>query len=413
MVYESVYGAVVIQDYESDDKFDHDTIDILNVIAHELGSFFQRKLSEDTTRKLSKAVMQSPVIVLITSTDGTIEFVNSRFTEITGYSYEEAIGKNPNILKSGKHSVDFYKDLWETILKGENWQGEINNRNKKGELYWENAFISPLKDSDGRITHFVAMKENITEKKKMILELIDAKEKAVEMNRLKTIFFANMSHELRTPFVGIMGYANLLAEILEDPEEKEMAEGIVRTSKRLTDTLSKILDLTKFEFDKTEINYQLVDLIPIVDEVYSEFHKAAEQKGLELIKEYNPKRILIRTDKRLISEALINLMNNAIKYTDEGEVKISVAIKETEKNRTVEIIISDTGIGIPNDKMELIFDEFRQASEGTTRSYQGTGLGLSIAKKYTSLLGGKITLRSEESKGSDFILEFPFAENDN
>ncbi len=413
MVNESVFGAVVIQDYESDDKFDHDTIDILNVIAHELGAFFQRKLSEDTTRKLSKAVMQSPVIVLITSTDGTIEFVNNRFTEITGYSYEETIGKKPNILKSGKHSGEFYKDLWGTILKGENWQGEINNRNKNGELYWEKAFISPLKDSDGRITHFVAMKENITEKKKMIQELINAKEKAVEMNRLKTIFFANMSHELRTPFVGIMGYANLLAEILEDPEEKEMAEGIVRTSKRLTDTLSKILDLTKFEFDKTEINYQLVDLIPIANEVYAQFHKAAEQKGLELNKEYNPESILIRTDERLISEVLINLVNNAIKYTDEGEVKISVAIRETEKNRIVEIIISDTGIGIPNDKMELIFDEFRQASEGTTRSYQGTGLGLSIAKKYTSLLGGEITLRSEEGKGSDFILEFPLYENDN
>ncbi len=193
----------------------------------------QKKIAENEIRKISKAVTQSPVIVVITNKSGNIEYVNPKFTEVTGYSGDEAKGKNPKILRSGYHSKEFYKELWDTIIEGKDWHGEFLNKKKNGEFYWENAFISPLFDNENNITHFVAVKEDITEKKKMLEELITARDKAEEMNRVKSLFFANMSHELRTPFVAIMGFSELLYETLENPEHKEMAEGIMNTSNRM------------------------------------------------------------------------------------------------------------------------------------------------------------------------------------
>ena len=155
-------------------------------------------------------------MVVITDPNGNIEFANPKFSEVTGYSVDEAKGKNLRILKSGYHSKEFYSNIWETILAGKIWQGEFRNKKKNGELYWENALISPLKDTEGNITHFVAVKEDVTSKKKMIQELIEAKEKAEEMNRIKSSFFANMSHELRTPMVGILGFSEVLMSELKD-----------------------------------------------------------------------------------------------------------------------------------------------------------------------------------------------------
>jgi PAS domain S-box-containing protein len=362
-------------------------------------------------KRLFQAIVEtSPVGIVITDTEGFVEYANPKFKEITGYTISEIIGENTNILKSGKHNNEFYKDLWDTIKAGKAWQGEIYNKKKNGEYYWELAKISPIMDDMGKIKSFLAVKEDITTLKKMIEELIIATQKAEEMNKVKSYFLANMSHELRTPFVGIMGYAELLTDVLNNPEEREMAEGILSTSQRLTDTLNKILNLTSLEFGKTDIILTGVNINDLINEQIYLFNAVAEKKNLSLTHKSLFGTLIIKTDKYLLVEILSNLLNNAVKFTEKGFIHIDTEIKETSKTKTLIIKVSDSGIGISDEFKELIWQEFRQVSEGISRDYQGTGLGLTITKKYVELLGGEISVKSEEGKGAEFIVELPVIE---
>ncbi|MDX9923176.1 MAG: ATP-binding protein [Ignavibacteriaceae bacterium] len=304
-----------------------------------------------------------------------------------------------------EYSEMMSKALAELITKNIPYNIEFKIKQQStGEILFLNSIASYDKEKN-RVFGVI---RDITEKKKMIEELIAAKEKAEEMVKIKSFFFANMSHELRTPFMGLMGYAQLLLELVKSEEEREMVEGIIRTSNRLTNTLTLILDFTKLEFDKTEIFLEEINPGNLISEVYNQYLAAAEKKGLSLIKEIHFEPFNMTTDGRLLSEILINLINNAIKYTDNGWVKIE-GIKRTEDNEDelLDILVSDSGIGITNEKQSIIWDEFRQASEGTNRAYQGTGLGLSITKRYTELIGGKIELISKFGEGSTFKVEIP------
>lgn len=269
-------------------------------------------------------------------------------------------------------------------------------------------YNTPLIDEEGKIIAVASLVDDITERKEMEVNLIRAKEKAEEMNRLKSNFFANMSHELRTPFIGLMGYAEFLAQSVTDPDDKEMALGILDSSKRLKDTLDKILEFSKLESSKIEIKTKDVDVCSVIDDVHKTFIKLAEQKNLYLNKQLNISPCSIRTDEQLLREILNNLVSNAIKFTQNGGVEIYLDKNVKRNNTYLDIKVKDTGIGIPADKQEIIWEEFRQVSEGLNRSFEGTGLGLAIAKKYAELLNGKISLESIEGKGSSFILELPF-----
>lgn len=366
-----------------------------------------RKNAEERLRTLSRAVEQSPAIIVITDTNGDIEFVNPKFTEVTGYTLNEVLGRNPRILKSGNTSRDEYKTLWKTISDGKEWRGEFLNKKKNGELYWESAYISPILNESGKIINYIALKEDINERKKLIADLIEAKEKAEEMNRIKAYFFANMSHELRTPFVGIVGFSELLAESLSNPDEKEMAEQILKSSKRLTDTLNKILNVTRLEFDKIELRIREVNIIDLVNQLVTLFSKSAQNKNLELRTSFGKDKIVIKTDGRLLEEILSNLINNAIKYTHSGYIEVNADLKIENNTDVILIQVKDTGVGIPKNKQEIIWQEFRQVSEGMNRSFEGTGLGLTIIKKYVETLKGTISLDSEIGKGSTFIIIIP------
>ncbi|MEG8947762.1 ATP-binding protein [Rosettibacter firmus] len=362
----------------------------------------KRKMVEKELLKLSNAVKQNPISIIITDVSGKIEFVNPQFTNMTGYTYEDAINRKPNILKSGFHDNEFYKNMWDTILRGEIWKGEILNKRKDGSLFWCSLIIAPIVN-DNMVTNLIGLLEDITEKKTMIKELIEAKEKAEEVNKLKSQFFAYMSHELRTPFMGLMGYADLIKETTSDTSIKEMADGILRSSKRMLETLTNILTITKLEFDQTEVNIVPINIRDILEEVYGNFLPSAETKNLKLIKSFNVDNEVINTDERILVGILYNLVNNAIKFTKEGFVEIIAEIKD----ECLILKVKDTGIGIPKEKLSIIFDEFRQVSEGYTREYQGTGLGLTIVKKYVDLLNGTIEVESEINKGTNFIVKIP------
>lgn len=401
-----INGVLVVQSYDNPNAYNQTSVEILEIVAHELSIYMLHKKAEEEALKLSTAVIQSPVIVVITSPNGSIEFVNPKFTEVTGYTFEEAKNKNPRILKSGLHSEEFYKNLWQTLYAGKLWSGEFQNRKKNGELYWENALISPILNEKGEIAHIVAVKEDITEKKKMIEDLIKAKEAAEEMNRVKSSFFANMSHELRTPLVGILGFSSLLMDELQDsPDILNMAKSIHASGGRLLETLNQLLNFSKLEASKTDINIKSNNVVELLNKCFGFFTALAHNKKLEYNLIAESDEINCRIDSNLFVSIFSNLINNAIKFTDKGSVIVSVSVKDDYAI----IEVADTGIGISEQQQKLIWEEFRQVSEGYNRSFEGTGLGLTLAKKYTEMMKGSISVESKENVGTKFTVKLPLA----
>ncbi len=247
------------------------------------------------------------------------------------------------------------------------------------------------------------VKQRIAELEKISIDLTAAKEKAEEMSRLKSNFLANMSHELRTPLIGINGFADFLRQDIADPELKEMAETIFNSGNRLSETLNLILDLSKFESEKVDFNYQKIDLVNETEAIIKLFKEPARKKGIYLESSFSRSAIFINTDGWAFRSILNNLINNAVKFTKEGGVKAELALKDN----FVEIKVSDSGIGISNEFHHIIFEEFRQVSEGFSRNFEGMGLGLNITKKLVEKLGGEISVESEFGKGSTFIVKLP------
>lgn len=365
------------------------------------------KIAEEEIRKLYRGIEHSPASVIITDREGTIEYVNPRFCEVTGYSLSEIIGKNPSILKSGYTKPEVYKILWDTISSGNIWKGEFLNKKKNGELYWELALISPIFNDEKQITHYIGIKEDITERKKLVEELVLAKDKAEESSRLKSNFLANMSHELRTPLIGILGFAELLMDDSTDKSTSEKASVIFKSGRRLLETLNLILDYSKVESEMIELKLEKINIINAINDIVNLHSPNAIKKQIELKFETEYNKFYFTTDFKLFNSILNNLIGNSIKFTQKGN--ITVIFRETELNNQnyIKLIIEDSGIGISKEKQAIIWEPFRQLSEGKARSFDGTGLGLTLVKKYVELLNGHIELESEVGKGSKFIIFFP------
>ncbi|MCE1189862.1 MAG: ATP-binding protein [Ignavibacteria bacterium] len=253
----------------------------------------------------------------------------------------------------------------------------------------------------------IQVESELVERRRIEQELLTAKEKAEEINRLKTSFFSNMSHELRTPLMGILGYSQVLLNALEDEYLKRMAQTIVISGQRLSHTVKLILDITKLDSERVLPEYQLVDVTRLIEESIQLHEKLALSKLLSLSFEDPGYPIPVFADRNWCVEAFNNVINNAIKFTNKGTVKV-IAFRE-ETNAYIQII--DTGIGIAESDQQVIFEEFRQASEGLSRSYEGTGLGLTIAKRYIEMMHGQIYVESILGKGSTFTIVLPISED--
>ncbi|MDP2303298.1 MAG: PAS domain S-box protein [Ignavibacteria bacterium] len=366
----------------------------------------ERKKIENELRNLSRAIEQNPVGVVITNLDGNIEYANPKVLETSGYSFEELIGQNPRIFSSGNKPKEEYKELWSTINSGKEWRGEFHNKKKNGELYWVSALISPIFGETGKIIRFLAIQENITEKKKMIGELIKAKEKAEEMNRLKSNFLANMSHELRTPLNGILGYASILTSSLDNPEYNHMTQSIFSSGKRLSETLNLILDLSRAETDAIEVFSKNINIVPIINNVIELYTESAFKKNLPLRSVISDENLFANLDENLFERTISNLVSNAIKFTEKGRITIEAGRETSGDKNWIYINVKDTGIGIPEDKIDMIWEEFRQVSEGISRNFEGTGLGLTLSKRIIELMKGIITVESKVGVGSVFTIKF-------
>lgn len=501
-----------------------------------------RKKNEEQLRKLSLAVEQSPVSVVITDTAGIIEYVNPKFTEVTGYKLEEVLGGNPRILKSGEKSPEEYKELWDTISLGGEWKGVFHNKKKNGELYWESASISPIKDATGSITHYIAIKEDISAIKKAEEELAKlslvasktdnaviitdsdgyiewvnegfvrltgytfaeaigkkpghllqgaqsspetvrkisamlksalpfteeilnyhkdgrvywvslnvtpifddkgklvrfisiesditqrkqaeealqaAKEAADAASQAKSEFLAGMSHEIRTPMNAIIGMAELLAETPLNPEQKKYVEIFRSAGETLLTIINDILDISKVEAGHIQLECTGFNLVELTETLCEVMAVAAHRKGIELACHIMPDvpENLVGDPGRL-RQILLNLVGNAIKFTDHGQVMVEIKLRRGEEavsstqsegdSCALDFSVTDTGIGIPSDKIELVFEKFSQADKSITRKYGGTGLGLSISRQLVELMGGRIQVESKVGEGSSFSFTAAF-----
>ncbi|MCX6273289.1 MAG: PAS domain S-box protein [Bacteroidetes bacterium] len=260
--------------------FEDELKDILITLASLAGNLISRLQTETTLRKMFKAVEQSPAVILITDKDGHIEYTNPKFTEVTGYTKAEARGKTPRILKSGYMNPNDYKVLWDTILSGKEWKGEILNKKKDNSLFWEMANISPVFDQDGNITNFIAIKEDITRDKAIQEELVQAKTKAEESDCIKSSLLTNLSHEFRTPLTAILGFTNFLRMEVHDNHHLELLNNILVSGDNLLNTLDSILTLAQLE-GEVKLNLQSADLGLLLKELCTTFEGKISTKGLK------------------------------------------------------------------------------------------------------------------------------------
>jgi PAS domain S-box-containing protein len=356
-----------------------------------------KKEAETQKRIMLRAVEQSSVAIEIADINGIIEYVNPKFCEITGYDRDEVIGKKTNLLKSNFNREEDYIELWETITSGKDWQGELYNRKKNGGLYWDSTLISPIKDYHGNITHFVAVKEDITERKNMEAELLTAKESAEAASSSKGQFLANMSHEIRTPMNAIMGMTELALGTELTGEQREYLELVAQASRSLLKLLNDILDFSKVDAGKLVLEPSPFQLRKTFGDIVKTLAIQVHKKNLELIYYIGsevPEQL--KADVGRLRQIVVNLIGNSIKFTEQGEIVLKIDVLEDGIDNKVllHFVVSDTGIGIPEDQLQIIFEKFAQADSSSTRKYGGTGLGLAISTKLVELMGGVIWAES-------------------
>ena len=367
----------------------------------------ERRKWEDELLIYSKVFQQSPASIMITSVEGKIEFVNPKFSEMTGFMPDEIIGKNPRILQVSDGVNDDFIKLEKVVVKGEEWRGEILNRKKDGSLFWVSSIVTPIKDVDGRITHFLSVKEDITGKKELELELKKALDKSEESDRLKSSLLANMSHEFRTPMTGILGIASILKEKYTDSKTANMLDWIMVSGKRLMNTLDAVLEIANLESNYEIRKTSLIKLSEEVDKISEDFERNAKMKGLQYVYVNKNTDLYVRSTQKNITNILSNLLDNGIKFTLKGGVQLIIDSEREGENLFAKIIVADTGIGIEEKYLDKIFEEFRQVSEGFSRSYEGAGLGLSVVKKIVGLSLGRITVKSKLNEGTVFTVFLP------
>jgi len=367
-----------------------------------------RKIAEEQVRQLSRAVEASPVSIVITDTTGTIQYVNPKFTRMTGYTLDEAIGQNPRILKTGHTPLEAYKNLWETIKAGREWHGEFYNRKKNGDTFWELASISPITDAAGNITHFVAVKEDITERKHMQNELAQAHQQALEASRYKTELLAKVSHELRTPLGVILGFTEFLHKEMFAPltaQQKHFTAEVLNSATYLSWLINDLLDQSQIEQGKIRVEAAPFNPQELIKQLNIALKPITDAKGLDFTTTIDPDLPdTINGDQKRLYQILTNLTNNALKFTPTGSVAVS--IRRVGADRWA-IQVADTGPGISPEAQAQVFAPFWQVDSSLTGKQKGYGLGLSIVKQLVDQMKGRITIDSVEGRGSTFTITLP------
>ena len=381
----------------------------------------ERRQAEAQLRKLSQAVEQSPESIVITNLAAEIEYVNAAYLQNTGYTREQVIGQNPRVLHSGKTPRATYVALWAALRAGQPWKGEFVNQRANGEEYIEFAIITPLRQPDGTVTHYVAVKEDVTEKKRIgaeldqyrhhledlvalrTSELVLAKRQAEAASQAKSAFLANMSHEIRTPMNAILGLTHLLQRDGVTTQQADRLDKIGSAAHHLLSIINDILDLSKIEAGKMQLEQQDFALSAVLDHVRSLIADAAQAKGLSITLDADDVPLWLRGDATRLRQALLNLASNAVKFTAQGGISLrALLLEEQAEQLHIRFEVADSGIGIAPEVLPQLFQAFEQADSSTTRKYGGTGLGLVITRHLAQMMGGEVGVESKLGKGSTF-----------
>ncbi|GAB4401152.1 MAG: hypothetical protein OHK0048_17340 [Rhodoferax sp.] len=493
------------------------------------------RLANRARIRLQQAALDAAAnMIVITRRDGVIEYVNPAFCRTTGYSPEDVLGQHTRILNSGVHDRAFYAAMWQTLLQGQTWEGEISNRRKNGEIYPEQMTItpiledgvvahfvaikrdisdevrtrtqlrlvqsaieeidqglhimdpqphpdgpliqyvnagfcrmlgyradeavgrragfirgpltdparlalirqamergerlavemhyqrkdgstfygelglSPVHDRQGRLSHYIGVLTNIDLRRQAEQALRDARDQALEASRLKSEFLSTMSHEIRTPMNGIIGMTDLLMDTELSPEQREYAHIVHESAQALLVIINDILDFSKIEAGKFEIEDTDFAMAPVVEGSVELLAAKAREKGLHLSSFVDPSLpAVLRGDPTRLRQILLNLISNAVKFTEHGRVQVNALRWNVSGQDRLRFEVIDTGIGIASAAQARLFQSFSQADSSTTRKYGGTGLGLAICKRLVELMGGQIGVESEVGRGSTFWLWLP------
>ena len=401
-------------------------VETVQLISNEIWRIVRQQRAEYELRKLALAVEQSPESIVITDLEANLEYVNETFVRNTGYSRAEATGKNPRILHSGKTPKATYDALWTAMKEGRPWKGEFTNKRKDGSEYVEFAIITPLRQPDGKVSHYVAVKEDITEKKrnaaeldrhrlhleelveKRTVELTATQREAERLARVKSEFLANMSHEIRTPLNAVLGFAQIGLRDSQGRQSSDTFSRILDSGQVLLRVVNDILDFSKIEAGKMEIERGIVHPGVILDRCADLVQATAHAKGLEFrIEESADLPATCQGDELRLTQVLMNLLSNAIKFTGQGQITLSASRRVVDGAEQLLFRVTDTGIGMSESEQARLFQPFEQADSSTTRQFGGTGLGLAISKRLLGLMEGHIEVTSQPGQGSEFRVSLP------
>ncbi len=379
-------------------------------------------------RLTSRVFEESGQGILVTDASSRIVRVNHAFSRITGYAHEEVIGQTPAILKSGLHDADFYRAMWRSIEDTGTWRGEISNRSKGGQLYTEWLIINVLRDAAGRISHYIALFDDITERKRLDAELEQyrhhlealveertaqltsvnhaleiSRDQAEAATRAKSDFLANMSHEIRTPMNAILGMTHLLRRAGLTAKQGEQLDTIRNAAQHLLNVINGILDLSKIDAGKFVLEASALRIAPLLANVVSMLTERAAAKGLRLEVDAAAFPDNLIGDPTRLTQALLNYVGNAIKFSERGTVTLRARLlEEDDAGVLARFEVRDSGIGIAPEVLDRLFAAFEQADTSTTRKYGGTGLGLAITRRLARLMGGDAGAESTPNVGSTF-----------
>jgi PAS domain S-box-containing protein len=366
----------------------------------------KRKNDEILIKKLSTAIEQNPVSIVITNRRAEIEYVNKTFCRITGYDYDELIGKNPKVLQTGRTDKQVYNDMWKTVTKRKIWKGEFYNRKKNGEEFVEYAIISPIVSSNNRITHYIGVKQDITKERQNEQLLLQQNKELNELNSTKDKLFSIIAHDLKNPFTALMNLTMILKDFKANMSEKEfdkITASIHSAAESTYNLLENLLIWAKSQMKGLEFEPYDNNLYEMVFNLVNNIKPTSEQKKIEIIVNV-PKDINVYCDRNMLNTVLRNLVTNAVKFSHHNSKVIIESVKEVEN---IIITVLDFGVGIPEKFARNLFNIKNNFSTKGTDNEKGTGLGLIIAKEFIDIHKGTITVKSEVGKGSKFIISLP------
>lgn len=413
----NVIGAIVVQSYTDPTCFTQNDLSLMKFVADQVAGLIMRKNTEDKLRNeqayLHQLYQSSSEAILMIDNHGIVKSINKEFAKLFGYIEKEILERNIDEMIVPRYLIDEALRNTNRALTNERVEMESVRQHKNGMLIDVSILVTPI-FIDGDIVGAYGIYRDITDRKRIEKSLIIAKEKAEESDRLKSAFLSNMSHEIRTPMNAILGFSSLLSDPgATEAEKEEYIDIIKERGNDLMRIISDIIDVAKIESGQLKINIKdckVNRLIGDIHTVFTQIKQKQEKHQVELKTslQVSDPEFTILTDPQRLRQVITNLVENALKFTEQGEIEFGYTIKEDSGiGKSIEFFIKDTGIGIPEEMHTVIFERFRQVDDSHTRKYGGTGLGLTICKNLTHLMGGELRLESEVKKGTKFTITLP------